>query len=109
MTIPSGTKVDWDQYVADLMAFSVAIEKEDTKSYKNELNSNVITENQIRNWLIQFWVFQLLRKVLFQLSFGITCQMTRRPSSLRRNERWLTMTMLRSRPIQSIRMTKAEG
>jgi len=41
MTIPSATKGDWDQYVADLMAFSVAIEKKDTKSYKDALNSNV--------------------------------------------------------------------
>ena len=41
MTIPSATKVDWDKYVADLIAFSVAIEKKDTKSYKDALNSNV--------------------------------------------------------------------
>ena len=30
-----------NQYDADLMAFSVAIEKKDTKSYKDALNSNV--------------------------------------------------------------------
>ena len=41
MIIPLATKVDWDQYIVDLMAFSVAIEKEDTKLYKDALNSNV--------------------------------------------------------------------
>jgi len=41
ITILSATKLDWDQYVAHLMAFSVAIEKKDTKSYKDALNSNV--------------------------------------------------------------------
>ena len=43
MTIPSATKVDWDQYILDLLAFSVAIEKKDSggRSYKDALNTNV--------------------------------------------------------------------
>ena len=84
MTIPLATKVDWDQYVADLIAFLVAIEKEDTKLYRDVLNLNVNSDRSGKEWT-PFWASQLLIKVLSQPSSGPICLKTRRSIFLQRN------------------------